>query len=903
VKNLVPHIFYYLILHFLLSACTENITERNIPDSNKIVISEPFLNVYSPWVDSVYQTLSWDERIGELIWIGDVEDLISLPHLGGYVITEKSLKLPLYNRQTNTHLSPLFIASNDTMVFNSIGISPEWKGLNTIDSSHSSKLMDAYILLLEALEMHGLAIDTTVFSTSITQGQSQLLRNKLNLKNFITLDTTHPRLKFTEYNSTNSTYPDSIEFLQYASHLGDFVTEILNGQATFIIDRFIHADSVKNYLITLTGMIKAMPNSEELLEPKVRKMLALKEYCFAKQSHHEKILTTDKLTLARTNMIGICNQLLYAGNCLLRNDGTLPIKDFPKKKWRYLVIGNQSLPEFTKGIRHYTDITEDRKTSFAINFNEYGSTGPLIIILHKQTITQPTAVDWVKKIREIQKHLPIIVVAIQCSGIENLKELPVLVEVPVDKREAHYYLAQQLMGGLPINGNSNRSEFSYVSSDKTRLAFTIPEEVGIHPDSLKKIDKIAHEAILSKATPGCQVFIAKEGKVLVNKSYGYHAYDYKTAVLNDHVYDIASVTKVAATTMMAMHQFEKGRFQLSDSLRKFLPDTLTKFLKHPSRLGNITFQELLTHKSGLPSGLPIYKFIAYVNKLIGRFDRYYCDESNSYFCVEVAHDFYLDSAYLDSLWVDMNRIWPGEKVFKYSDANMNALYQVFRPMIKSKKSYDRYLDSILYKPLHLKTMGFLPLKYLDTVRHRIAPTEYDTYWRFQVIKGHVHDPNAALYGGVAGNAGLFSNAFDLGVLFQMLLQKGNYGGINYFKPETVELFTRHQPDSHRGLGFDKPTAKSGNVVAPDAPYSSYGHTGFTGICAWADPENELVFVFTSNRVHPSPNNKKLIEHGIRKRIHQVIYQQLIYNGTYLNKAANNIPPTHLNALENFIETQ
>ena len=152
-----------------------------------------------------------------------------------------------------------------------------------------------------------------------------------------------------------------------------------------------------------------------------------------------------------------------------------------------------------------------------------------------------------------------------------------------------------------------------------------------------------------------------------------------------------------------------------------------------------------------------------------------------------------------------------------------------------------------------------------------------------MLKGHVHDPNAALYGGVAGNAGIFSNANDLGVLFQMVMNKGSYGGKQYLTPQTINKFTSHQVDSHRGLGFNKPTYASVSTVAPDCPTTAFGHTGFTGICVWADPENDLLFVFVSNRVHPDPSNKKIGTYEIRKRLHQVFYDQLKLNGDYKNK--------------------
>ncbi|MFT7613509.1 MAG: CubicO group peptidase (beta-lactamase class C family), partial [Parvicellaceae bacterium] len=183
--------------------------------------------------------------------------------------------------------------------------------------------------------------------------------------------------------------------------------------------------------------------------------------------------------------------------------------------------------------------------------------------------------------------------------------------------------------------------------------------------------------------------------------------------------------------------------------------------------------------------------------------------------------------------------------------------------------------STFYKPLGLKTMGYHPLTNLDTNKHRITPTEYDTYWRGEVLKGYVHDPTAALFGGEAGSAGLFSNVHDLGIFYQMLLNGGTYGGKRYLQKSTVDLFTRHQPGTFRGLGFNKPTGQRSSTKSIDCPTTGYGHTGFTGICVWVDPVNDLIFVFCSNRVHPSPRNNKINTKGIRARMHQVLYNQIL----------------------------
>ncbi len=907
--NAFYKLIWVIIVPFMLMGCND---EKLTPEKSQVVVQNKkatLIDPNSPWVDSVYTQLTWNQKLAQLIWINpDWNQLDSLTetfyNFGGLVLPNDSSQykvLKNYLQQNELDKSRYSFmlkgAPNESFLWDMLSVQPYMVGIN--GSNDDLFIQSFFNTVLESFQRENCHFvmesqDTNSFWKLSPQKQKvwQQLMEQANIAYvYSTKKNYNPQLQIHCLMDGDTLMKDSDSSFNYhiTSNWKTFSDSLISGSINlYISNKDMSPDSLNGLVQELSIKYKETPQ----FTLKIRKILALKEFALKNSSKFDTSLTFNQhWNIIKTSFLGLAHQTHHTGNALLNSDNALPLKQLPKKKWTYLSISSKPMIEFTKGIKHYAEITEVRKTNLALNLNDFKNQKPLIIVLNEPSYTEAELQNFIKKVREFSKTTTVIVAGINLPFGEHLLEkLPNYIHCPITSNQSQYSLAQSIVGGISINGlhplDQNKKTFL---SEKIRFSYTIPEEVGINADSIKKIDKIAAEAIFSNATPGCQVFVAKEGKVIYNKGFGYHAYDYKTAVNTNDVYDIASVTKVAGTTMCAMHLYEKGKYQLTDSIKSFLPDTLNKFLKHPSRLGNITFQELLTHQSGLPSGLPIHKFIAYVNKLIGRFDRYYCDASDHYFCVEVAKDFYLDSAYLDSLWVDMNRIWPGEKTYKYSDANMNTLYQVFRRMIKGKKTYDRYLDSVIYEPLNLNTIGFLPLKYLDTLKHRIAPTEYDTYWRYQVIKGHVHDPNAALYGGVAGNAGLFSNAQDLGVLFQLLLNGGSYGGKQLFKPETVELFTQHYPGSHRGLGFDKPIATSGNIVAKDAPYTSYGHSGFTGICAWADKENELVFVFTSNRVHPNPMNKKLIERGIRGRMHQVIYNQLFYNGTYKNSATKNIP--------------
>ncbi|MFT5802826.1 MAG: CubicO group peptidase (beta-lactamase class C family) [Nonlabens sp.] len=344
---------------------------------------------------------------------------------------------------------------------------------------------------------------------------------------------------------------------------------------------------------------------------------------------------------------------------------------------------------------------------------------------------------------------------------------------------------------------------------------------------------------------------------------------------NNDVYDLASVTKITATTPSFMRFYEEGIFKLDDSLNKHLPDSIARVNKRRSTFHNVTFREMLIHKSGAPAGLKILPYIQYQDDSIGKWDSFFCNEENGCFSVPLSSNFFLDHDYVDSLWLLMNKTWLNPaKPYKYSDINMNMLYMLMKSKLRTQ-SFSRYVDSTFYKPLGLKTMGYHPLTNLDTNKHRITPTEYDTYWRGEVLKGYVHDPTAALFGGEAGSAGLFSNVHDLGIFYQMLLNGGTYGGKRYLQKSTVDLFTRHQPGTFRGLGFNKPTGQRSSTKSIDCPTTGYGHTGFTGICVWVDPVNDLIFVFCSNRVHPSPRNNKINTKGIRARMHQVLYNQIL----------------------------
>ncbi|MEI7663720.1 MAG: serine hydrolase, partial [Bacteroidota bacterium] len=333
------------------------------------------------------------------------------------------------------------------------------------------------------------------------------------------------------------------------------------------------------------------------------------------------------------------------------------------------------------------------------------------------------------------------------------------------------------------------------------------------------------------------------------------------------IYDLASVTKVAATTLAVMKLFDEGKIKLDDTLGKWLP-----FLKMSNKAG-MRIRDVMTHQAGLQDWIPFYK-TTLVNSQPDH--RIYRSEPSDDFPTRVAYNLFIQKNRADTIFKSIaGSPLRQTRDYKYSDLGFYLLRLIVEQV--TGKPFEKYLDETFYKPLGLATTGFNPLNRFST--SQVIPTEYDTEFRKQLVWGYVHDPGAAMLGGVSGHAGLFSDARDLAVIMQMLLQDGSYGGKQYLSPATIREFTRVQfpgRGNRRGVGFDKPLLN----YSPDGPVckgasaGSFGHSGFTGTYIWADPANGLVYIFLSNRVYPSAANQKLAEMNIRTNIHQTVYDLL-----------------------------
>jgi beta-N-acetylhexosaminidase len=392
-----------------------------------------------------------------------------------------------------------------------------------------------------------------------------------------------------------------------------------------------------------------------------------------------------------------------------------------------------------------------------------------------------------------------------------------------------------------------------------------PKDAGVLDQAaLDKLDMFMAHNVADGVFPGCRVLAAKDGKVFYDKAFGYLEYDKMHPVDSNTLYDMASCTKVLSTTLAVMRLYEQGKLDLNKTVGDYLPWTAGTN-KAPLRIW-----DLLLHQAGLKSYIPFFK--ATLDDQGNLKKDYYRIRPKPGFTIQISRDLYLRHDYPDTMW---RRILDGplDNLGKsvYSDLDYYFLYAIVQQV--TGKTIDKYVDEQFYKPMGLTHILYNPLSRFDTLQ--IAPTEIDEYFRNELVYGFVHDPGAAMLGGVAGHAGIFASAHDVAAIFQMLLGKGVYGHTRYFKPATVDLFTAyHSKLNHRGLGFDKPSVDSNDGGPAGARCSAlaFGHQGFTGTCAWADPATGIVFVLLSNRVYPTAANVKINKLNVRTTAQDYIYE-------------------------------
>ncbi len=420
-------------------------------------------------------------------------------------------------------------------------------------------------------------------------------------------------------------------------------------------------------------------------------------------------------------------------------------------------------------------------------------------------------------------------------------------------------------GTLPVDAGPFKTGDGIFLSG-TKLVDGAPQYIGADMSKLAQIDSIAINGIEVGAYPGCQILAAKDGVVFYNKSFGFHTYDSIIPVANDDVYDLASLTKILATTPSVMKLMEEGKIDINGKLSDYL-----LMLKGTDK-ENLGFMKVLAHQSGLLNWIPYYKSTISDE---GWDSTVYSSTISEDYPVRVAENMYVVDNYERVIMDSIIQSPFQDSTYHYSGLGFYLIKKIVEDL--SNSDYDDFVYDNFYNKLGLEHMKYNPRKYFDV--DRIIPTENDTVFRKQLLHGDVHDQGAALLGGISGNAGLFGNAYDVAVMMQMFLNGGRYGNVECLSPESIDFFTDYHfaaDSNRRGLGFDKPLLvyEDHMTNCRDASPSGFGHSGFTGTYAWADPENGLVYVFLSNRVYPDMTNGKLMELDIRTNIHQLFYEAL-----------------------------
>lgn len=454
---------------------------------------------------------------------------------------------------------------------------------------------------------------------------------------------------------------------------------------------------------------------------------------------------------------------------------------------------------------------------------------------------------------------------------------------------------QALFGGIEVGSNVTRfflGDLSTVVQHKSRLAYSPAEMAGMDSNALEKIDKICLKMVSDKASPGAYVLVARKGRVVLSKGYGKTMYDDGYDVSEDCLYDLASVSKAIGTTPVVMKLFDERKMKAGATVGDYLSEVDTA-------KASITVAELLQHDSGLPSGVstflycidstsfepPLYKArkkgdytikidrgLYMTNKVRIKAD-VFSEVQDLHHPVQVGVSLFETDSFRLAFLDVIDNVGKLSKRYRYSDLNFIYLQQIAERV--TDRPLDILFDSYIARPMGLRRLLYKPMERFD--RNVIVPTEDDLYFRHELVWGVVHDPTAALLGGVAGNAGLFGNANEVAKIAQMYLWDGQYGGMRILRSGTVAEFNRrHAEDNRRGYGFDKPALEGEGPVTDMASDNSFGHSGFSGTYFWVDPDEELIFVFLSNRIHPDATNTTLTKTDVRKNIHEIAYKAIVH---------------------------
>ena len=813
-----------------------------------------------PWIDSVFNSLSIIERVNQLILLvpgaGDEDKSMDF---GGFLLDEAapgSYQEKVRVLQEQSALKPL--------IFHEMG-DPFGLKLDSVDRfgrTRSLAMVKEPYLFYEL----GAAIGIQCNQFEI----SALLIDRIALKKLF-------KSKEWALSEFNQGLIDNNILSLNALKIHDFQ----NGLFGFL-QHLNSWDMIRCSLEEVDGLhqsIQDLITQDKLkiedLEEKCKNVLAFKKQTKVGYSELDKempVLNNPDNLLLMEELVKY--QIVATGLA----DVQLPIKTIENKKMAQLSIGNDERKVFNEYANNYTQVdyfeiaytaSDEAYAELWTKLNNYDLIICTYYNLHRFEELEGDQdgflifQHWVK---DSGKDLSILFLDEQGITKGNLL-------VFGDSDLSNKLAAEVVFGGSGAYGRV--SEFGWdtiieIGNDVAhlnRFSYTVPESVGLNSEKLMKIDSIASSAIKAKAMPGCQILVAKDNKVVYQKVFGYHTYDSLRKVTNTDLYDLASVTKVSGALPCLMKLYEEGKFDLDATMGTYLP-----YFKRGNKK-KLTYREILAHQSGL------FPYIVYWKKAIkknGKFRRKtFSQEKNRDFSYELTTGLYLHNDYRKKIYKYIRKSKVGDKKYSYSGLSFLLYPEIIESI--TGQQYEAYLYEHFYNPLGASSLTYNPLDKYKI--EKITPTEYDSLFRKVQVHGKVHDEAAAVMEGVSSNAGLFANANDLAKLFQMYCNYGTYGSREYLNEETLMEFTRCQypeNENRRALGFDRPLPEpheNGNT-AKSVSQLSFGHSGFTGTFAWADPEYNLVYIFLSNRVYQTRENRKLYQMNIRTNIQEVIYEAM-----------------------------
>jgi len=759
------------------------------------------------------------------------------------------------NADTDSHLG-LPVITQDRAALDSVELFP------------FKKLIDEGIGSMMVAHLNVPALDTTfgIPSTLSSSIVTDLLKNKMGFKGLIFTDALNMK-------AVSSCYkPGIVDKLA-----------LLSGN-----DVLLYSEDVHKAVDEIHLAVQNCEITQEEIDERAKKVLMVKYWNGLNK--YQPIDTVDLYDRLNSPEALLLQRKMYnqTVTLLTNQDSLIPFHTKDTLRIASVVIGDKKDNSFQKQLKMYANIdcfAEDKDAPLSVLnalFSFLSNYDYIILSLHGTTMKAaqnfgiPSGVS--RFVDSVLMSYKTVFVdfgnSYTLSQFKNLSKAKAVILSYEDFPLTHQIAAQSIFGGiestgkLPVNVMPEFPRYRGIDSRlPIRFEYTIPEAAGMSSAKLMVIDSIVNNAIANGAMPGCQVLVARKGKVVYNKAFGTKTYNSKDTVTTSDLFDIASITKIAGTALATMKLYDQKKISLNSPLSKYYSK-----LKSTNKKA-LLVKEILAHQAGLTSWIPFYK---QTMKDAVYVDGIYSKNKDEKYAIRVSDSLYMNKNYTDSIlkWIYTS---PVTATGKYVYSDLGPILMKFTTEKLTNQPFDQYLNNNFYKPLGLTHFGFNPINNYPVTT--IVPTENDTIFRKQLIKGYVHDPASAMMGGVAGNSGLFGTANDLAVIMQMLLNKGSYGGVNYLNPATVELFTKRQfvhNNNRRGLLFDKPEPDSTKIspCSKEASMSTFGHQGFTGTCAWADPENELIYIFLSNRVNPDAKNDKLVKLNVRTNIQSAIYQAI-----------------------------